>query len=323
MRLRHRKRYISPILLLLAHGCGGGGARVVKPGLLPLSETDGFGIATADLNKIRGFRFDGSRIDINPCGPLATLAIVQGGDRILCTDFMSPWRAGSVSRGEVSIRSLRGGTVASYGLRFHSMATFVAADARHIAFYTLDLPKNGERVITLSWVDLAGGGPAEVVYTRRTGQRWSYRPLSWSPLADRFVYVREGRVYKYTLAARESVFLVDGDDASWSPNGGLIAFRNADHEVGVIGADGKAVRRLMPGRTVLHGLAFSPDGRFLLFSESGSFVDYISTFFTCQSFTEFGVVSLETGKSTVVYSACMGEEANGYTWVRDSPGSRG
>lgn len=319
MSVSLRKRRLSLVLLALAQACGGGGVKVAKRAVLPSSETDGFGIAHADLNKIVGFRFDGSPIDINPCGQFATRAIVQGGDSVFCAGSPFLRQPGSAARDEGSIRGLRGGTMAAYRLRFYPLEAYVAPDARHVAGYTFEMKENEERTVTLSWADLANGGLPEVVYRRRTERKYRYRPLSWAPSGDRFTYVRDGHVYMYTLATGNSAFLTDGDDVSWSPKGDWIAFRGTGHEARIVDPGSGAVKRPMPGRTILHGFAFSPDGQFLLFSElAGSWIDYVSTFFTCQSFTRFAVLNLASGDSTVVYRACMGEQTNGYAWVRVS-----
>ena len=191
-----QKRRLIFIFLSVAQACGGGGVKVAKRAVLPLSETDGFGIAHADLNKVRGFRFDGSPIDINPCGQLATRAIVQGGDRVFCAGDLFLGQSGSAARDVGSIRDLRGRTMASYRLRFYPQEAYVAPDARHVAGYTFEMKEDEERTVTLSWTDLTTGSLPEVVDTRRTGRQYRYRPLSWAPLGDRFAYVRGGHVYK-------------------------------------------------------------------------------------------------------------------------------
>jgi TolB protein len=133
-------------------------------------------------------------------------------------------------------------------------------DGRRLAYESLD-EANG--TVSLNVIDVEGGRPTRLAtmpaVTGASGARIASFRVSWSPDGGKLVYTAPD-------AAAQQIFIVnadgtdphrvgdpslEGQDATWSPDGTLLAFVGGhfDNERGVfvMNADGSNVRALRPG----------------------------------------------------------------------------
>jgi hypothetical protein len=128
--------------------------------------------------------------------------------------------------------------------------------------------------------------------------------LGWSPDSQRLVYERSGQIRVLDLRDRTSRTVVAGFAPTWSPDGQRIAYKTNADQAMIIRPDGTGGRALMIGHSIRGFLHWSPDGRYLLFSEHSMFSDRLL------------VLRLSDGVSVPVYDfGFKGGRDNPYDWV--------
>jgi hypothetical protein len=89
-------------------------------------------------------------------------------------------------------------------------------------------------------------------------------PQCWSLESTQFVYQLDGRLYIYEVAVRQSKYLVDGTNGTWSPDGVWISFTNRGTYY-AIHPDGTGLRKLFRNRDAVSSLRWSPDSRLVAY----------------------------------------------------------
>jgi len=211
-------------------------------------------------------------------------------------------RSGSAS--EVSI-TLRG-----------SPATPAVAHRTFSEFSDLALSPDGKKVAIIAHGDVfaasaSDGGDA----TRLTRTPAPETDVHWSPDSNRAVYVstRNGseQIFEYDIAKSKESQLTDSkqDDESptYSPDGKLIAFVRAHHELHVFAIDGRKDQTVATGDLFSPALAWSPDSKYLAYTAVGA-----------KSFRNVYVVSADgNGTGQPVSFLANGETATRIAWSPD------
>lgn len=93
----------------------------------------------------------------------------------------------------------------------------------------------------------------------------------WSPDGSKLVYSKSGVVRVFDMRSQRSTPIVRGRDPTWAPNGKWISFRGPDELAALITIDGTSVPWSVGRRKPCSPLRWSPDGRFVSFSERRHF----------------------------------------------------
>jgi hypothetical protein len=103
----------------------------------------------------------------------------------------------------------------------------------------------------------------------------------WAPEGDGLVYEDRGRIFIFELANASSKFLVQGHDPSGSPNGDRIAYRSLDGLAAVVTIQGAAVSWPIGRHRPLSTIRWSPDARYVSFSEEvpGPHIPLVSAYY--------------------------------------------
>jgi len=145
------------------------------------------------------------------------------------------------------------------------------------------------------------------------GQEFSQPPpavlIGWSPGGHEIVISFAEEVRIVNLSTGKFRWLGRGLDPTWSPDGRWIAFRTAEGRARLAQVDSGKVSSIMGDRKILFGLQWSPDSKYLLFSEN-----HVSP--PCAS-TRLDVYRLLDGETDPILSPCFGLTNRHFGWVRN------
>jgi len=114
-------------------------------------------------------------------------------------------------------------------------------------------------------LDMSG----EVQTLVRTSEDQEPRSIGWSRDGTLIVYDSSERVFTYNVGTHTSTFVVDGSYPAWSPDGSRIAFRRPNGTAALVRSDGTESKSILDSVQLRAGLRWSPDGRYLLFTDAG------------------------------------------------------
>ena len=116
----------------------------------------------------------------------------------------------------------------------------------------------GVHILTLS------GETSTIVTTQEATLPQS---ISWSSDGRRLVYDSDNQILVCRIDAARSTFLASGNNPTWSPGGSWIAYRRLDGTAALVRPDDGSSRRILDNVQLGRGMQWSPDGRYLLFTD--------------------------------------------------------
>lgn len=93
----------------------------------------------------------------------------------------------------------------------------------------------------------------------------------WSPDGRALVYAKGGVVHVFDMRSQHSRALLRGRDPTWAPDGKRISFRGQDALATLATLEGEVVRWPVGSHKPLSPLRWTPDGRYVDFSEAAQF----------------------------------------------------
>jgi hypothetical protein len=178
-----------------------------------------------------------------------------------------------------------------------------AKDNKHFAFVGRYWRSNPHQVVDLSpglfYAELVPKLSIFTVIDPGAGKSSPARKLidgrlSWDPKGNRFTYSWEHKIWIYSTSSKMASVLAEGEDPNWSPDGQWISFRSANGFAHLIAPDGRKQFSIMKERKIISGLRWSPDSKYLLFSEEDT--GPASRFYNC----DFVVYRVQDGATTTV-----------------------
>lgn len=149
---------------------------------------------------------------------------------------------------------------------------------RRILAYFAELSPNGASVVFVgNFLTPDGRGGYGIHFLAHSGE---FRTLvatpeaktpqsaGWSRDGQTIVYDLGGHILLYHLGTNTSSPLVDGSRPTWSPSGMWIAYRSSDGTAALITPDGSSRRHILDKVKLGWGLRWSPDSRYLLYTDS-------------------------------------------------------
>lgn len=190
-----------------------------------------------------------------------------------------------------------------FGTRFATMSS----DARKVALTAVQQDSTGTATLRYYWA-LVESPDYEMIAEETVVQSGSEpEMLSWSPDGAALVVSLGGEVRMYDLPSKTYKSLGRGLDPTWSPDGRWIAFRTGDGRAILVKTETWISHEIIQTRKVLYGLQWSPDSRYVLFSEH-----YSSGF--CST-TRLVVYRISDGATQPVLSPCLGWTNRDFGWV--------
>jgi hypothetical protein len=92
-------------------------------------------------------------------------------------------------------------------------------------------------------------------------------PSDWSPDGEALVYERAGQIYIFDVSRGSSVPLVRGHEPTWRPDGAAVAYLTEGSQAALVTREGSSIKWPLDGYHPIHGLHWSPDGRYVVFPE--------------------------------------------------------
>jgi hypothetical protein len=89
----------------------------------------------------------------------------------------------------------------------------------------------------------------------------------WSPDGSALVYEKAGQIYIFDVSSSSSRLLIRGQSPTWSPDGQRIAYRAPNGQAALATIEGKAVNWPLGTHKPMGPIRWSPDGRYVVFSE--------------------------------------------------------
>jgi len=151
---------------------------------------------------------------------------------------------------------------------------------------------------------------------RKTDELISAGQLSWAPDGKRFTYSWGHKVWVYSIRSRTASVISEGETPNWSPDGRFISFRTLDGFAVLIDPDDGKQISIMKGRKIDSGLRWSPDSKYLLFSEDSHRPQPL--FYN----RDFLVYRLQDGAVTIVANL-PSMSADMFFWIPCSHGKSG
>ena len=146
------------------------------------------------------------------------------------------------------------------------------------------------------------GGIRTLVGTTEAKQPSS---IGWSKDSKVIVYDTTNRIMLYNLESAESTFLAAGSHPTWSPDGRWIAYSRPDGRAALVSPDGSESKTILDEVKLGGGLRWSPDSRYLLYTDSKAF--------------EIRVLELDSGRSATVFTPLDQYNETRLRWVQSSP----
>lgn len=91
--------------------------------------------------------------------------------------------------------------------------------------------------------------------------------ISWAPSSNSVAYSWRGSIWIFSAKSKRSTPIAKGKEPNWSPDGNWISFRSEEGHAMLFSLIDRSERALMPNRLILSGLRWSPDSKYMLFSE--------------------------------------------------------
>jgi WD40-like Beta Propeller Repeat len=173
--------------------------------------------------------------------------------------------AGHSPVGDATIKTVDGRTIKQVQLPQKILQFWPEAlsEASGRLAFTGAASRDGLQTIGLYWgtFDFSKSGFVAAV----DGHPWY---CDWSPDGRFLAYDNEGRIYLFDVSSGNTRLLVEGTEPNWSPDGKLIAFRAPDGKAALVTTEGASVEWPVSRYTPTGAIRWSPDGRFVCFTES-------------------------------------------------------
>ncbi|HTR39353.1 MAG TPA: hypothetical protein VMH80_25940 [Bryobacteraceae bacterium] len=168
---------------------------------------------------------------------------------------------------EVDITTLEGKAETRILARVYRMLAFSAElspDGQMVAFRGHFATPDKSRADYGLHLLKASGEVSTLVATTEAGTPNS---IGWSKDGRTIVYDHDGHVLLYNLGSGDSTLLTEGTEPVWSRDGVWIAYRRPDGGAALVHPDGSGRKRILEGVTLGRGLRWSPDSRYLLYTD--------------------------------------------------------
>jgi len=227
---------------------------------------------------------------------------VQPGGRLLLT-----WENGQLFRYDLESQNESAGPVTDAGVVFGALS----ADGRRVAVSlvrSLSRPgTDGSRLKHVFYIGdwIEGNGMRSLV---ESDSLLTSRTVSWDRDGRNLVVGIGGRVTIYGgSTSNERRVVAEGSEPMWSPDGRSISFLTPSKDAAIYDTVTGITRTIMPGRKPLARLEWSPDSKYLLFSEK-SFSP------PCAS-TRVAVLRVADGITSTVLEQCLGWTNEALGWI--------
>lgn len=137
--------------------------------------------------------------------------------------------------------------------------------------------------------------------------------FSWSPDQKFIAYSKNQRLYIFDLATTKSVYIAEGSDPCWSPDGVSIVFRSPGRELVLYSVHDRQTQVLTKNMAVVGFPRWSPDSKYILFTQFSR--QLASRDPLTMPSTEFMVVRIEDRATIPVYTPPMGMDNERFYWI--------
>ena len=231
------------------------------------------------------------------------IGVSESGDALLYSVQSGRGPYSRLAHDQIDISTVGGRAVTSIHLNVRGLTALYAElspDQRAIAVVGgLSGPADRMPVYGIHLFRLSGESKTLVATTEPEAPH----SIGWSKDGNSIVYDTAERVWVYQLDTSTSSFLADGDHPTWSPDGAWIAYRRIDGTAALVSPDGSHSKRILGGAKIRAGLRWSPDSRYLLFSDASG----------------IKVLDLADDQIAVVFVPIDQYNETRLRWVRDLP----